>query len=268
MLGGQVQFNQWFGGRWRRHPMRWFGTVSTMALLLPVAIASDDGARAVVEKAIQAQGGADKVSKLRIMRIKVEGTTSLVPGQPALPFVLEDCWQMPNQYKTTSEFEFAGKKVKQTQAIDGEKGWMQLDGAAQDMPKEAVAEMREQKYAEDLDRLGFLKDKGIHLTGLGESKVGGRAAAGVLIKAKGHRDVKLWFDKESGLLVKRENKVLDAGTGKEATQEVVFGDYRETGGVTHYRAVTAYRDGKKIIEAKVREIEFFGKLDNKVFAKP
>jgi hypothetical protein len=62
---------------------------------------------------------------------------------------------------------------------------------AQDMPKEAVAEMREQKYAEDLDRLGFLKDKGIDLTALGESKVDRRAVVGVLIKSKGHRDVKL-----------------------------------------------------------------------------
>jgi hypothetical protein len=231
-------------------------------------MASDDAARGVVEKAIKAQGGADKLSKLRVMRIKVEGTMSEVPGQPAIPFVLEDWWQMPAQYKTTSQFELAGKKVKQTQAIDGETGWMQFDGVTQDMPKEALAEMREQKYAEDLDRLGFLKDKGIDLTALGESKIDGQAASGVLIKSKGHRDVKLWFDKETGLLVKREHKVLDSRTGKEITQEVVFSDYRETDGVKHYRALTVYRDGKKIIEAQVREIEFFDKLDKKVFAKP
>jgi hypothetical protein len=161
-----------------------------------------------------------------------------------------------------------GKKVNQTQALDGETGWMQFDGVNQDMPKEAVAEMREQKYAENLDRLGFLKDKGIDLTALGESKVDARAAVGILIKSKGHRDVKLWFDKESGLLVKREHRVLDTGTGMEVTQEVVFSDYRETDGVKHYRTLTAYRDGKKVIEAKVREIEFFDKLDKKVFAKP
>jgi hypothetical protein len=231
-------------------------------------MASDDPSRDVVEKAIKAQGGADKVAKLRVMRIKVEGTMSLAPGQRAIPFVLEDCWQMPDQYKTTSRFELGGKKVNQTQAIDGKAGWIQLDGVTQDMPKEAVAEMREQKYAEDLDRLGFLADKGIDRTVLGESKVGGRAAIGVLIKSQGHRDVKLWFDKENGLLVKREHRLLDSGTGKEITQEVVFSDYRVTDGVQHYRALTGYRDGKKIIDGKVREIEFFDKLDKKVFSKP
>ena len=248
--------------------MRWLCAAITMASLLPVATASDDSARGVVEKGIKAQGGADKVAKLRVMRVKVEGTMSLVPGEAAIPFVLEDWWQMPDQYKTTSRFELGGKKVNQTQALDGEAGWMQLDGATQDMPKEAVAEMREQKYAEDLDRLGFLADNGIDLTALGESKVGGRAAVGVLIKSKGHRDVTLWFDKESGLLVKREHRVLDSETGKEVTQEVVFSDYRETDGVKHYRAVTAYRGGQKVIEAKVPEVEFFDKLDKKVFARP
>jgi hypothetical protein len=248
--------------------MRWLCAAMTIALLFPVARASDDDARGVVEKAIKSQGGADKVAKLRIMRIKAEGTINLVPGQPAIPFVIEDWWRMPDQYKTTSQFELGGKKVNQTQALDGETGWMQFDGMTQDMPKEAVAEMREQQYAENLDRLGFLKDKGIDLTALGESKIDGRAAAGVLIKSKGHRDVKLWFDKETGLLVKREHKVLDSGTGKEVSQEVVFSDYRETDGVKHYRALTAYRDRQKIIEAKVREIEFFDKLDRKVFAKP
>lgn len=248
--------------------MRWLSAAVAIAALLAPALGSDDAARGVVEKAIKAQGGADKVAKLRVMRIKAEGTMNLVPGQAAIPFVIEDWWQMPDQYKTTSRFELGGKKVSQTQALDGETGWMQSDGVTIDVPKEAVAEMREQKYAEDLDRLGFLKDKGIDLTALGESKVGDRAGVGVLVKSKGHRDVKLWFDKESGLLVKREQRVLDSGSGKEVPQEVVFSDYRETDGVKHYRALAAYRVGKKVIEAKVVEVEFFDKLDKKVFAKP
>jgi len=38
------------------------------------------------------------------MRIKVDGTTDLVPGQPNLPFTIEDTWQMPHRYKTESSF--------------------------------------------------------------------------------------------------------------------------------------------------------------------
>lgn len=234
---------------------------------VPAALA-EEGPRAVVEKAVRAQGGAAKVARLRTMRIKAEGTMSLLPAQRDVSFVIEDTWQMPDRYKTVSSFELTGVKLSQTQVISGDKAWAEINGMVQDLPKEAVAEMKEQKYAEDLDRLGFLGDKGIELSPLDEVKVDGKPAVGVLVKSKGHRDVKLYFDKETGLLVKREHTVLDPATGKEVTQEVIFSDYQEKDGLKHYRKIVALRAGKKVIDAKVTELEFFDKLDDKVFAKP
>jgi hypothetical protein len=227
-----------------------------------------DKPRGIIERAIQAQGGETKIAKLRTMRIKVEGTTDLIPGQPNSPISIEDTWQMPRRYKTSSSFQFMGNAVTQTQAMDGDTGWAQFNGQTQDLPKEALAEMKEQKYAEDLDRLSFLNEKGIELSALDETKVDGKPALGVLVKSTGHRDVKLYFDKSSALLVKRRQNVLDPASGKEVSQEVVFSDYQDKDGVKHYRKITAYRDGKKIIEAKVVELEFFDKLEDKVFARP
>jgi hypothetical protein len=110
-------------------------------LVFASAAFAQDGTRAIIEKAVQAQGGEAKVAALRTMRIKIEGTTDLVPGQPNLPFTIEDTWQMPNRYKTTSTFQLMGMKFTQTQVVDGDKGWIQTDGQVQDMPKNAVAEM-------------------------------------------------------------------------------------------------------------------------------
>ena len=248
--------------------MRYLWTIVAISVAVPAAFGADDAARALVVQAIKAQGGADKLAKLRVMRLKAEGTMEMIPGQAAVPFVIEDWWQMPQQYKTASQFDLGGTKVNQTQVINGDSGWMESNGVTQAMPKEAVAEMKEQKYAEDLDRLGFLMDKGIALTALGQAKVGSRAAAGILVQSKGHRDVKLYFDKETGLLAKREQRLLDSGTGKEVTQEVLFGDYRETDGLKHYRTLTVYRDGKKVIAVTVVNLEFFTKLDNSLFTRP
>src|SRR6516225_7729873 len=116
--------------------MRWPFVAATLGVTWSAALGSDNDARKVVERAIEVQGGKEKLLKLRVMRVKVEGTMSLAPGQPAIPFVLEDWWQMPDRYKTTSRFELGGKKVSQTQAIVGATGWMQLDGVTQDLPKE------------------------------------------------------------------------------------------------------------------------------------
>jgi hypothetical protein len=237
-------------------------------LVSSLAASAQESAPAIVERAIEAQGGTAKVTKLRTMRIKVEGTTNLVSGQPNLPFTIEDTWQMPDRYKTTSTFRFQGKTFSQTQVVDGDKGWIQSDGQVQNLSEEALKEIKEQKYAEDLDRLGFSKEKGIELSTLDEIKVDGMPAVGVLVKSKGHRDVSLYFDKASGLLVKRDQRVLDPSSDKEVRQEVVFADYQEKGGVKHYTKIVAFRDGKQVVGGKVTEVDFLEGLDAKVFAKP
>ena len=232
------------------------------------ALLADDKARALVENAIKAHGGEAAVAKLRTMRIKAEGTTDQIPGLPGAAFTIEDVWQMPDKYRTTSELTAMGMKLTQTQVIDGDKDWAQINGQVHEQPKESIAEMREQKYAEDLARLGFLKDKDIELTLVDETKVNGKPAAGIRVKSKGHREVKLYFDKATGLLVKREHPVLDPAGGKEVMLEVVFSDYEEKDGVKHYKTLTGYMSGKKVIEAKVTAIEFLDKVDPNLFAKP
>ena len=80
--------------------------------------------------------------------------------------------------------------------------------------------------------------------------------------------MKLYFDLSNGLLVKREHYLFDSSAGREALQEVFFSDYREKDGLKHYYKIVVHRDGKSVIEGKVVELEFFPKLDAKVFARP
>ncbi len=238
-------------------------------LLAPnAALCGQNGARAIVEKAIEAQGGKKQIAKLRIMRIKVKGKMEFAPGQKNLPFVLEDTWQMPGQYKSVQRVELKkGVTHAHTIAVDGAKGWASFNGQIVDLNKKAMAEFLDQKHGEDLDRLGFLNDKGRKLSVLKEIKIEGKRAVGVLVKTEGRRDVKLYFDKESGLLVKRERRI-SGPAGKEVVQEVFFSDYQEKDGLKHYRKISALQDGKRLLEGTVTEIEFFDKLDTKVFAKP
>src|ERR1041385_8033626 len=112
------------------HPLLLCLVASNVVLRLPGSV-QDDAARALIERAIVAQGGSQRVAKLHCMRIKVEGTMNFVPGQPNLPFTIEDIWQMPDRYKTTSTISIAGQKHVQTEVIDGDKGWSRVDGAVQ-----------------------------------------------------------------------------------------------------------------------------------------
>ena len=222
----------------------------------------------LLERAVQAQGGESNVARLRIMRVKCEGTSAFNPGQPAMRFSIEDTWQMPNQYRSLQTYEINGAKTSQLSVNDGSNGWIQQNGQTQAMTKDDITERLEQEYAENFDRLQFLKDKALEVESVDDIKIDGKSAVGVRIRSKGHRDVRLYFDDDTGLLAKREHRVFDPGSGKEVVQEVFFTDYQDHHGTKYPGKLVAHRNGKIMAEIKVVEVEFFDKLDAKVFAKP
>ena len=83
----------------------------------------------------------------------------------------------------------------------------------------------------ELGHLAVLKDKKYKLSPLGEVKVEGRDAVGVQVSCKGHKDVNLYFDKETNLLAKGEwNVKAQEQGGKEVMQETLYGDYKDVEG--------------------------------------
>ena len=80
-------------------------------------------------------------------------------------------------------------------------------------------------------------------------------------------DVRLYFDKESGLLAKREHEVL-GDDGKPTLQAVVFSEFADKEGVKHWTRITAYRDGKRFVSGALKELTIGLKLDPKEFARP
>jgi hypothetical protein len=115
-----------------------------------------------------------------------------------------------------------------------------------------------------------LRNEATELSLIDEIKVGDKPAVGVLVKSKGHRDVKLYFDKANGLLVKREHRPFDngIGIGDGCKEEVFFSDFQEKHGIKHYTRIIVLHDGKTTLDARVAEIELLQNIAAKVFAKP
>lgn len=240
--------------------------VAILALFPHVAIAQGDP-KAIVETAIAAHGGEAKIARLNRVHSKAEGTIDALPGQPPVPFVGEN-WRWDGNSKMTVTMRVQGVKVSVTDAVQGDTQWRQLFGKTQDLAKEEVAEIQESRHVDKIAKLGFLKDDTVELVSLPESKFADKAAAGVLVKSKGHKDVKLYFDKENGLLVKVEHISLDLLSGKEVLQELVLSDYQDKDGLKYAMQSTLLRDGKKIMDGKVTELELVDKMDQAIFARP
>jgi hypothetical protein len=99
--------------------------------------------------------------------------------------------------------------------------------------------------------------------------VADKPAVGVKVSHKDHQDVNLYFDKDSGLLVKMEHKTKAQEEGnKEVTQEDIYSDYQDIGGAKIPMKLTILRDGKKYVEGEASEVKAVDKHDEKTFAKP
>src|SRR5262245_60749549 len=209
-------------------------------------VADTDDPQTVIEKAIKAQGGADRLAQFRAGRWKGQGTLTL-RGQD-LPLTLETVYQLPDKYKTEMRFSVQGKEVVVIQVLEGDKGWMSGEGKILDLKGELLKAFQEEFYSANVELLvPLLKEKDYSLSRLKETTVNGKPAVGVKVAAKGHKDIELYFDKKSHLPVKTVRPILDAETMKEATSEVIYSDFKEFDGIMAPTRMVVNQDGKKLM---------------------
>src|SRR5262245_46701396 len=148
--------------------------------------------------------------------------------------------------------------------------WFLANGQLQDSPAPQLAEMlteMNRMWATSLTPL--LTGDEFQLATAKEKVVNGRPAAGVAVRNGKRPVVTLYFDKETGLLAKREATVKDpAGGDTEVLEEAVVSDYQEAGGLKFHTKVVVTCDGKPFYRAEVSRPRVVEKPDPKLFDKP
>jgi hypothetical protein len=230
---------------------------------------ADDAAdaKAIIEKAVKAHGGQDKLDKFPAVTMAMKGKVHVM--EMAIPFSGEITTQGSDKIKLDIEVDAGGMKFRIVNVVAGDKGWMKMGDATTEMDKDQLAEGKEQAYVGWVESLApLLKDKQFTFATTGEIKVNDKPAVGVKVTSKGRRDVDLYFDKATGMLVKREARVKDEGSGQEVTEESFPSEYKETQGVKHPMKFTTKRDGKIFLEGEATECTLSEKLAADFFAKP
>ncbi|HJZ59013.1 MAG TPA: hypothetical protein VKE74_28980 [Gemmataceae bacterium] len=250
-----------------RHSRRAFLAFGVVLATAVAARADDDAAaaRALVDKAVRAHGGQAELEKLPGVTIKFKGTFHGM-GQ-AIPFTGEIATLGRDQQRIEIVAEAGGQKFRIVNVLNRDKGWARAADNTKELDKEDLAEAQEQAYAGWVATLVPLKDKAFTLSTIGQVEIEKRPALGVKVSAKDRRDVDLYFDKETGLLVKTETRVKD-DTGQEVVQETFLSDHKEVQGTQHAMKFTVKRDGKLYVEVEVSECQLAEKLEDSVFAKP
>jgi outer membrane lipoprotein-sorting protein len=224
--------------------------------------ADDSDAKSILEKAITALGGAEKLAKIEAFSMKAKGT--VVFGGNESDATTEVTYKGLDHYRREIDTDqFHGVVV-----LDGDKGWRKFGDNASTIEGDGVANEKRNTYLAVIPiTLVSLKKEGFKFEAAGEEKVGDKPAVILKVTGPDGKDFTLSFDKESGLPVKQVAKVIGF-QGQENTQETTYADYKDFGGIKKATKLSVKRDGEKFQDLEVTEFKVLDKVDPDVFTEP
>ncbi len=219
-----------------------------------------EDALAVIEKAIKAHGGEKGLLKVQSCTRKGEGV--MLGGNKEQPFNDVLAITLPDRLRHVVDFD---QKARIVTVLNGDQGWTLSGGQVTMMSKEFRDEITEEVYVWSLTTLVPLTQGAYNLALLPETRVDDRPAVGVRVRAKGRPEVRLYFDKESQLLIKIARPARFAGAVIE--KEYLFRTFREFDGVKLPTQAVETIAGRKFSELK-RATYDLSKPDDSQFQRP
>jgi hypothetical protein len=235
--------------------------------LTAVAIADDPvDPNVVLDSAIEAHGGESALNKFVGMYFEAKGTE--YEGDNKSPVRYK--WYIVGNDKMRTEVFKDGDKLTEVEVVNGKDGWVKdADGPTEDLVNEQLDSRREVIYASWVTTLTPLKAKGFHLSFLGDTPVAGSKAVGILVSHDGHDAIKLYFDKDTHLLVKYQRKFKNVEAGKDIIEESVYSDYRKVQQTMQPFKVETSWDGVRLQDLTAVEMKMYDNPpDDKLFSKP
>lgn len=231
-----------------------------------VAFADDAASRAIVEKAIERLGDADRLAKFHAMTSKLKGTIQLNGAQ--ISFTGEINLQAGTQQRISVSLMIDSQAITFESIVNQSGGWQKINDNTIDMSVDQLADAKESAYTAWVTTLLPLRDKAFILGPAGEIEVGGRKVVGVNVTREGHRSMNLFFDKETHRLVRSDATVRDEMTFKDVSEETTYSDYKAFDGVQHPTKLKIKRDGLSYAELEVEDFKASEKIEDSTFAKP
>jgi 1,4-alpha-glucan branching enzyme len=235
--------------------------------LVGVARAADDAqASAILEKAIKALGGEEKLAKAKAITWKSKGTISF--GDNDNPFTGQTTLQGIDHLRGEFEADFGGQMFKGVTVVAGDKGWRSFADMISEMDKDALQNEKRMMYLQFTSAtLMPLKQKEFKLQTAADEQVAGKPAAALKVTGPDGKDFTLYFDKQSSLPVKQVAKVIGF-MGEEFTQETTYDGYKDFDGIKKATKIEAKRDGQKFIEQEITDFKVLEKADAATFSEP
>ena len=223
--------------------------------------------KATVARAIKARGLKDD-GKAIAMSWKDQGVVEAAGMK--IEYTADFYFRAPDALRFDMVADVMGMKIKISGVIAGDKVWDVADGKVEESTGEKKEHSQAMAYSMWVATLAPLNhDKAFKLSNVVGKKVNDKPTLGVMVERKDKPAITIYFDKESGLMVKTEMNVKDEFQGwKEVLEETFYEEWMDVDGVKEFSKLKVVRDGKTFIESKPTNVKVVDKLDAKLFEKP
>ncbi len=216
-----------------------------------------DEPKAIVEKAIKAHGGADKLNKLLGYKATIKGTVDAMGNAAEMNVKLVG--QHPDMAKVEGTISLGGQDIKLLQIVNGKKYNITINGMKIDLPEDAKDDVQFAVYTAGFMQITPLLKPEFTLTAAPDADVDGKPASGVVVSRKDTRDLTIYFDKKTGLMVRMAYKAkTDKG---EVNREETFSNYQDVKGLQTAHHSLRKDDGKTTQDLTISDYEVLEKVD-------
>ena len=216
-----------------------------------------DEPKAIIEKAIKAHGGADKLNKLLGYKATMKGTIDAMGN--AAEMNVKIVGQHPDMSKAEGTVSVGGQDIMILQIANGKKFDITINGMKIDLPDDAKDDVEFALYTAGFMQITPLLKPEFTLTAAPDADVDGKPATGVVVSRKDTRDLAIHFDKKTGLMVRMSYKAKTPNG--EVNREKTFLDYKAVSGLQVSHHSITKDDVKTTQELTLSEYEVLEKVD-------
>ena len=244
--------------------MRKFWTLLAAAVVVAPVARADEAAEKVVKKAIEAHGGEKVLTAMKAAEMTMKSNMSIMGIE--VDFAGEAAYAFPDKFKTTLNGEVMGQKLAIVQLVNGDKVKMTVNGMDIPVDDKMKDELKQSISTQEIGMIVPLLDKKYTLKAGKDAKVGDAEASVVTVSGKGIKEVKLFFDKKSGLLVRMQRQGLDPMGAGDVDEVTDMSDFKKVDGIQTPMTLKVMHDGKAFMTMKLSAVKYHEKLEAKRFA--
>jgi hypothetical protein len=243
--------------------------LSTLFLsgLHPTVSPDDAQVTAILDKAMEAIGGEDKLRTLEAATWKGKGQIMLGDGKEH-EFTSQTTIHGFDRFRSELEVRFSdATTLKMLTILNGAKVWYTV-GDLSLYPDAGAARLHRTLDLTMIPlALARCKRLGFKVEAAGEEQIGGQPAVVLKVKYPDGKDIAIAFDKVSGLPVKAVGTVFNV-PGQEVTQETTYGAYRGFGGIQIATRLEIKINGKPSRKQELTEFKVLDRVDPATFSVP